>query len=156
MDSYQIPWRWPRCEHLSKMKIFWKHSAIFLPHAFATKFIMNSNKIPSAAFHAKGRLHVHFLGTSRRDYHRAVGCTKKVFCWSILSLLNSSALQKLFCYWHLLEKWNASSHLLPWRPACRGERWRRGVSGHPPPPCLHHMHPVPGLRTQPLLKIRGL
>lgn len=36
-----------------------------------------SNEIPSAAFHTKGQLHVHFLGISRRDYHGAVGCAKK-------------------------------------------------------------------------------
>lgn len=66
MDNYQIPWQWPWHEHLSKMKIFWKHWAIFLPHPFATELITNSNETLSTSFHAKGQHHINFLGTSRR------------------------------------------------------------------------------------------
>lgn len=76
VDSYQIPWWWPWCEHLSKMKIFWKHLAIFLPHAFATKFIMNSNKnllLPSIK---KNNCMLIFLGQAEATT-RAVGCTRK-------------------------------------------------------------------------------
>lgn len=152
MDSYQMPWRWPRCEHLSKMKIFWKHSAIFLSHTFATKFIMNSNEIPSPAFHTKGQLHVHFLGISRRGYHGAVGCAKKG------DLLRCFELIKLSSITETLVIDTCLRNEMLWRicfpgDQCQGERHRRGVLGHPLPPSLHHMHPVPGLCTQPLLKM---
>lgn len=60
-------------------------------------------------------------------------CKKKRICLGILSLLNSSALQKLFCYWHLLEKWNVLRHSLPWRLVCQGRGGGEGVQG------THHL-----------------
>lgn len=53
----------------------------------------------------KGNFMLIFLGQADR-YQRAAGRTKRAFHFSILSLLNSSALQKI-CYRHLPEKWNA-------------------------------------------------
>lgn len=53
----------------------------------------------------KGNFMLIFLGQAD-GYQRAAGRTKRAFHLSILSLLNSSALQKI-CYRHLPEKWNA-------------------------------------------------
>lgn len=153
MDGYQIPWRWPWCEHLSKMKIFWKHSAIFLSHAFATKFIMNSNETPSAAFHTKGQLHVHFPGTCRRDYHGAVGHAKKGICLSIFELIKLLSITETLLL--LTPTWKMKcSEAFPSLEtgAPRGEVEKRGFGA----PTASSFAPVPGLCTQPLLNIWGL
>lgn len=129
-----MPWRWPRWEHLSKMKIFWKHSAIFLSHTFATKFIMNSDEIPSPAFHTKGQLHVHFLRISCRDYHGAEGCAKKRDLFRCFELIKLSSITET-----LVTDTCSRNEMLPWRLVCQGERHWRGVLGHPPLASLHCM-----------------
>lgn len=128
---------------------------------------------PLAAFHTKGQFHVHFLGTSRRNYQ---SCRHKFFFWckkqqqqqqafylSILSLVNPSALQKLFCYWQLLEKLNVLEHLHPWRLVCWEERQKRDfrpftASVAPQAPlCLAYIHSLSlKYKHYKILKIWGL
>lgn len=148
-----MPWQWPRWEHLSKMKIFWKHSAIFLSHTFATKFIMNSDEIPSPAFHTKGQLHVHFLRISCRDYHGAEGCAKKRDLFRCFELIKLSSITETL----VIDTCSRNKMLwgicFPGDWCAGGKALERGFRASTTSIFAPH---VPGLRTRPLPKMQGL
>lgn len=152
MDSYQIPWRWPWCEHLSKMKIFWKHSAIFLSHAFATKFIMNQTR----SFPYKRTIACSFSRDKQKRLSRSRRMCKKRDLFRYSELIKLLSITETLLLLTPAWKMKCSEAFAALGTGVPGERRRRGGSGHPPPPHLHHMHSAPGLWTQPLLNIWGL
>lgn len=118
---------------------------------------------PLAAFHTKGQFHVHFLGTSRRNYQ---SCRHKFF----LMQKTTTTTSFLFKNFELIKPLSIAETLLllttAWKIKCSGAlaSLETGVLGGEAEERFQTIHCfccttgtlMPGLHTQPLFKIQAL